>query len=315
MTTRNLFNAFFVSLAALSTAVSAQSREAAAGGRDSKVVPASAIFPADARKSAAATPESPVLFPADAASSTAPATSQWAPTRPATARAVPLQGGAQGALLQVFNQPAAPPVPDEIPKVPPAPAGENPMPMSPMSPQGGMEGTPMSGATPGMPMGDGMPMTPVDEVFPPAGDCCPTECCSDWCKKCWWFGCHSTCDMPHHFPYFPPFHGYYYFIPYNYVHVFQQKQIAPLLGATPSAPYETTNFHQIYVDAVGEIEANRPSGDGRLKPLEPEGGKLPVLEELLSGKHDLDKPRGRKGKVKPPMPGIDGNTPQKKDGE
>jgi hypothetical protein len=162
-------------------------------------------------------------------------------------------------------------------------------------------------------------MTPVEEVFTPdgtfGGEVCPTECCSDWCKRCWWFGLRSTCDMPSHFPYPPAFHGYYYFQPYNYTHVLQHQQMAPLLGAEPFAPYEATNLQKIYVDVLGEEEAARPAGDGRLKSLTPDAGKLPLLEELLEGRHDLDSPRGRPGKVAPPKPGVEGKTaPPKKSG-
>jgi hypothetical protein len=314
MTPRLVFQAFLLSFAAMTTVASSQNRSETVGGGDASVVPSSALFPADGRASRAETPESTELFPADRGSSA----KQWKPTQTENWIAVPLPSGPGGSVLQVSGQPAAPGVPEENSKVPPAPAANNSDPMSPMTPMGGLHGpsgysAPMPVPMYGGPVAGGMPMTPVDQVFgqdaPTCGGCCASECCSDWCKRCWWFGTHSTCDMPQHFPYPPAFHGYYYFRAYNYSQIFQHRLIAPLLGAEPFAPYETTNFQKIYVDALGEEEANRQAGDGVLKPLMPDSGKLPNLEELLAGKHDLDSPRGRPGKVEPPKPGIDGNSP------
>jgi hypothetical protein len=277
MTPRIVFQAFLLSLAALTTTGSAQTRAAT---------------------SVSVIPESSELFPADHTSTAAPAASDWSPTRVESR-----------PLAQVAGQAAAQ---DANSKLPPPPVGENtvPTPAVPYdrAPASGGNSGPMGSST--MMGGDcvGSPqMTPVDQVFvdgdPGCGSCGPTECCSDWCKKCWWFGKHSTCDMPQHFPYPPEFHGYYYFLPYNYVHVLQHQQIAPMLGSVPFAPYET-DLQKVYVDAVGEKEATRPAGDGVLKPLNPDTGKLPDLEELLGGKHDLDMPRGPSKKTVPPKPGL-----------
>jgi|GEM_PF-1397421 len=274
MAPRIVFQAFLLSLAALTATGSAQTR-------DVPVIP-----------------EASELFPADRAA--APVSSGWSRTRPQTRPAAQVaQAGGQ----------------DSKSALPPAPAGENgvPKPVVPYErvPAAGGGSDPM-GVPMGAPMANGdcvgPQMTPVDDVFVEGaagcGSCCGDECCDDWCKKCWWFGKRSTCDMPQHFPYPPEFHGYYYFAPYNYVHVLQHQQIAPMLGSVPFAPYET-NLHKVYVDAVGEREATRPASDGVLRPLEPDSGKLPNLEELLGGKHDLDDPRGPSKKFVPPKPGID----------
>jgi hypothetical protein len=46
--------------------------------------------------------------------------------------------------------------------------------------------------------------------------------------------------------YYPEAHGYYYFRPYNYVHVAQQQAIAVGWGADPRNPYSNEMFQGIY---------------------------------------------------------------------
>ncbi len=70
-------------------------------------------------------------------------------------------------------------------------------------------------------------------------------------KRCclWPFYCPpwtSTGDMPQHMPYFPTAHGYYYFRPYNVIHVLQQQEMARRWGLDPRNPYDNRFFEKIY---------------------------------------------------------------------
>ncbi|GAB4137482.1 MAG: hypothetical protein Tsb009_05050 [Planctomycetaceae bacterium] len=85
--------------------------------------------------------------------------------------------------------------------------------------------------------------------------------------------------MPLHFAYYPEKHGYYYFRPYNYQHILEHQQIAPLLGADPQAPYETEMFQKFYA-AVPDIDLG-PKQDETLQAISPEDKELPNLEDLL----------------------------------
>lgn len=114
------------------------------------------------------------------------------------------------------------------------------------------------------------------------GDCGP---CNDrTCKeeRDYYFSkfhgpCRSTCDMPPHFPYYPEYHGYYYFRPYNWEHVWAHQALAPMLGESPYTPYATTAFQAIYAELPPEELPDRQT-----LPLTPglQHG-LPSLEFLL----------------------------------
>ncbi len=68
----------------------------------------------------------------------------------------------------------------------------------------------------------------------------------------------STCDMPPHYAYYPPLHGYYYFRPYNHAHIPQQQQLVEYWGGDPRNPYANEVFKRVYA----EYEAAREDGDG-----------------------------------------------------
>ncbi len=58
----------------------------------------------------------------------------------------------------------------------------------------------------------------------------------------------GTCDMPPHYPYCPPMHGYYYFRPYNYLHVARQQLFVASWGDDPRAPYKNEIFRRVYTE-------------------------------------------------------------------
>ncbi len=57
---------------------------------------------------------------------------------------------------------------------------------------------------------------------------------------------HSTGDMPQHIPYFPNAHGYYYFHPYNVIHVNQQQEMVTRWGLDARNPMDNRFLERIY---------------------------------------------------------------------
>jgi hypothetical protein len=58
----------------------------------------------------------------------------------------------------------------------------------------------------------------------------------------------STCDMPPHYPYFPPMHGYYYFRPYHHSHLASQQDFVASWGGDPRNPYANEIFQRVYAE-------------------------------------------------------------------
>lgn len=56
----------------------------------------------------------------------------------------------------------------------------------------------------------------------------------------------STCNMPQHMQYYPAAHGYYYFRPYNYFHIYWQQAFVETYGGDPRDPYTNRIFQQVY---------------------------------------------------------------------
>jgi len=77
----------------------------------------------------------------------------------------------------------------------------------------------------------------------------------------------TRCDMPQHFPYFPYWNTYYYFRPYNHVHVLQQKELITQLGGDRHNPYDNRFFEQFYEG----IEP--PLGEKITRPLPDDTGE------------------------------------------
>ncbi|MEX0704137.1 MAG: hypothetical protein WD069_18705 [Planctomycetales bacterium] len=174
---------------------------------------------------------------------------------------------------------------------------------------------PAEGAVDAGPPAAAGPAAPVHADYAVAGDGCQTGAAypyaadcqysngyvsgdGGWCNACgacndrtcreelhYYFSkgcrCRSTCDMPPHFPYFPEYHGYYYFRPYNWQHVWMHQALAPMLGEAPHTPYATTAFDAIYEQVLPAGHEEEDTARQTL-PFSPglERG-LPDLEELL----------------------------------
>jgi hypothetical protein len=87
---------------------------------------------------------------------------------------------------------------------------------------------------------------------------------------------HSTFDLYPHYAYPPEHHGYYYYRPYNYVHVLEHQSSVVRLGGDPKNPYSVRMFDAIERD----FELRYP------QIVEPEAAlrldeRLPLLEDLL----------------------------------
>lgn len=133
---------------------------------------------------------------------------------------------------------------------------------------------------------------------------------SDWvgpgangaCDSCWgsgwnrWMGRYcggpcsicSTCDLFPHYPYFPEHFGYYYFRPYNYVHIFEHQAIVARWGGDPRNPYSHELFTRLYENL----------------PVDPPSPFVPGLRGVRSGLPDLEDLVPKKPDVPvPPAPG------------
>lgn len=55
-------------------------------------------------------------------------------------------------------------------------------------------------------------------------------------------------ELPQHYAYFPAMHGYYYFCPYNPMHVPTQQAFATQFGMDPRNPYANDFFKVVYAE-------------------------------------------------------------------
>lgn len=129
----------------------------------------------------------------------------------------------------------------------------------------------------------------------PGANC---ECDSWWgrccnrCFGCWGHGgpcsCCSTCDLFPHYPYYPEHHGYYYFRPYNYVHIFEHQAIVARWGGDARNPYSHELFTRLYDNL----------------PVAPPTPYVPGLRGIRAGLPDLEDLVPKKADVPtPPAPG------------
>jgi hypothetical protein len=84
--------------------------------------------------------------------------------------------------------------------------------------------------------------------------------------------CGNTCNMPQHLMYYPADHGYYYFSPYNYRTVLQQKLAVTRYGGDSRNPYDNTMFQSVYegLEPVSfELSDPRPPQQEAPRTLEP----------------------------------------------
>ncbi len=87
----------------------------------------------------------------------------------------------------------------------------------------------------------------------------------------------STCDLYPHYAYYPRYHGYYYFRPYNYTTIAEHQAFAQCIGLDPRMPYSLANFNTIYSTfPIQFTPARSPIGSAL-----PQGSGLPQLEDLV----------------------------------
>lgn len=115
-------------------------------------------------------------------------------------------------------------------------------------------------------------------------DGCPCSCgeqsCCDRCKnRCAWRRAHTTGDMYPHYAYFPEHHGYYYFRPYNWMHVLEHQARIVGMGGDSRNPYSVAMFDVIYQDFEQRFPRIIDPPAGSIRPL---GSHLPNLEDLLN---------------------------------
>ncbi len=107
------------------------------------------------------------------------------------------------------------------------------------------------------------------------------EDCEDCEPNCWDRHLMNYCmgpgDLHGHYPYYPEYHGYYYFRPYNYEHVLQASAFAAQIGGDPTAPYSVEFLKDAFPLASPEP---LPLRNNSTKP------QLPLLEDLLMPKSE-----------------------------
>lgn len=82
-----------------------------------------------------------------------------------------------------------------------------------------------------------------------------------------------------HYAYYPQHHGYYYFRPYNWMHVLEHQSRVLGMGGDARNPYSVAMFGGIYEDFEERFPpiVNPPAGT-----VQPLGSQLPNLEALLN---------------------------------
>lgn len=129
---------------------------------------------------------------------------------------------------------------------------------------------------------------PVYSSCPNSTYCPPEEHC--WCPWCHDDDdCEESCRDRHiqtycigpgdfypHYPYLPMYHGYYYFRPYNHMHVEGDAVLAAQMGGDPRAPYSVEFLKKYFPPALIE------------NPIIPEENPYPMLEDLLEPKMPIE---------------------------
>lgn len=114
-------------------------------------------------------------------------------------------------------------------------------------------------------------------------DCCDGNCCGVFCNKCCGCGCwsdvfkYSTCNLYPHYAYYPECHGRYYFRPYTWVHIAQDRIAFP--GIDQAMPYSNAIFDDIEKAAA---EKYGPSPEANSDQTTSVVDNLPTLESLLN---------------------------------
>ncbi len=71
---------------------------------------------------------------------------------------------------------------------------------------------------------------------------------------------HCMNNMPQHFPYINPAWGYYFYRPYNYTVLIDQKIEIAAMGGNPKAPYDNRFLERIYeeVESMPSVSSTPP---------------------------------------------------------
>lgn len=118
---------------------------------------------------------------------------------------------------------------------------------------------------------------------PNGNDCQMTGGCpTPWCDEplcC----CRTTGDFYPHYAYPAPYFGYYYFRPYNWIHIAEHQGIVARWGLDPRIPYSHELFNRLYASLPVEPPTRfNPRKAGSL----PTSRRLPNIEEILDKKLD-----------------------------
>lgn len=121
-------------------------------------------------------------------------------------------------------------------------------------------------------------------------DCCHHRCITKYCV--------GPGDLHPHYPYFPAYHGYYYFRPYNWTHLEEARAFAAQTGGDSRAPYNTDHLRGMFANAPVVAPNVMPTGafeDG-----------LPQLESILDAANTeaapAPKDSGANPQLTPPPP-------------
>jgi hypothetical protein len=112
-------------------------------------------------------------------------------------------------------------------------------------------------AAPAPAAANNMAPTPMGATGARASGYASDEGCGEWNGGALrhWGG---ALDMPQHYPYYPPMHGYYYFRPYNYMHVPTQQAYATQFGVDPRNPYSNDFFKVVYAEYKASLLRSSP---------------------------------------------------------
>lgn len=88
-------------------------------------------------------------------------------------------------------------------------------------------------------------------------------------------GSSRGCDMPLHYAYYPPMHGYYYLHPYHHSHIPAHQAIAARLGMDPRNPYSNDFFKLIYAEYRASQRGDA-AAPGEVVPALPGRSVLPT---------------------------------------
>lgn len=127
-----------------------------------------------------------------------------------------------------------------------------------------------------------------------------------WCRWCPWGhddDCEPNCwnrhvinncigpgDFYPHYPYLPVNHGYYYFRPYNFEHVYRDAATAGQMGGDPRAPYSVQFLKRYFAPTpieqvpISGMEAQLPLLEDLLgpeRPAVPKKAPMPIIPDAI----------------------------------